>query len=139
MTEKSSPQPAPIKASRLPAPRIQLRWQESTLKPGYRWECHYELVLKLDKYDIRAEVYKGDRLLKKRLKELVIPFKPPSLRGWSSDYPPCTTGDGKERYCDAPFRDGAHAFWDAEQIGNPPIYVIAPDGVAFKHERRKSE
>jgi hypothetical protein len=27
-----------------------------------------------------------------------------------------------------PFRDGAHAHWDAKQFGNLPIYVVAPDG-----------
>lgn len=124
---------------KLPAPRLQLRWAPSTLKRGYQWECHYELVLKLDKWDIRAEVYKGDRLLKKRLAELVVPMKEPSVRGSSSEYPPCTSGDGKLRYCDTPYRDGAHAKWDSLQVGNLPIYCIAPDGAAFLVEPLSAE
>lgn len=119
-------------AKKLPAPRIQLRWakNDGPKKHEYRWLCHYELVLPLDKYDIRADIYgKGDIPLKKKRKELVVAMKEPSLRGSSNT--PCTAMDGT-RYFDAPFRDGAHAHWDAKLIGNPPIYVIAPDGMAFK-------
>lgn len=115
---------------KLPAPRIQLRWVESTAT-GWAWECHYELVIKLDKYDIRAEVYKGERLLKKRRSELVVPIKKPSVR--SGGGIPCTWQKG-ERYFDSPYRDGAHANWDAKQLGDLPVYVIAPDGMSFKDE-----
>lgn len=120
--------------SKLPTPRIQLRW-EASQHPEYQWQCHYELVILLDKYDVRREVYKNGRQLKKKLpRELAIPMKSPSLRGSSSKYPPCTSGDGKMRYADTPFRDGAHARWDAIQLGDPPIFVIAPDGMAFPVE-----
>ena len=117
---------------KLPAPRLQLRWVPHTDSPHWQWECHYELVLKLDKYDIRAEVYKGDRMLKRRLRELVVPMKPPSVRG--SDATPCGPSADGSRYCDTPYRDGAHAKWDSRQVGNLPIYCIAPDGAAFKVE-----
>lgn len=126
-------------ASKLPTPRMQLRWEAST-EPGHQWQCHYELVILLDKWDVRREVYKRGRELKRKLpRELVIPMKTPSFRNSSSRYPPCTSGDGKQRYADTPFRDGAHAKWDAIQLGDPPIFVIAPDGMAFPVEYDPAE
>ena len=126
-------------ASKLPTPRIQLRWESST-EPGHQWMCHYELVILLDKYDVRREVYKRGRELKKKLsRELAIPMKTPSFRNSSSRYPPCTSGDGKQRYADTPYRDGAHALWDAIQLGDPPIFVIAPDGMPFSVEYATAE
>ena len=119
------------KISRLPTPRMQLRWEAST-NPEYQWQCHYELVIALDKYDIRRNIYKNPR-------ELVIPMKSPGFRNTSSKYPPCTSGDGKERYADTPYRDGAHAKWDAIQLGDPSIFVIAPDGMAFQVEYDAAE
>ncbi|MBH2008343.1 MAG: hypothetical protein I8H71_01450 [Xanthomonadaceae bacterium] len=116
-------------AKKLPAPRLQLRWEPfSEERSGYNWQCHYELVIPLDKFDIRAEQEgpRGGR--RAALKELVVPIKPPSMR--STNGVPCTAPDGT-RYYDAPYRDGAHAQWDAAVLGNPPIYVIAPDGRAF--------
>lgn len=121
-------------ASKLPTPRMQLRWEVAT-EPDHHWQCHYELVILLDKWDVRREVYKRGRKLKRKLpRELAIPMKTPSFRNSSSHYPPCTSGDGKKRYADTPYRDGAHAKWDAIQLGDPPIFVIAPDGMAFPVE-----
>lgn len=118
--------------TKLPAPRLQLRWTPSE-HPGWTWACHYELVLPLDKYDIRAE-QEGPRGGKRpSLTELVVPIKAPSLRSGGST--PCTAQNG-DRYCDTPFRDGAHAQWDAKVLGEPPIYVIAPDGKAFLFEKK---
>lgn len=106
--------------AKLPTPRMQLRWKESK-DTGYQWECHYELVILLDEYDVRREVYKNGRELKRKLpRELVIPMKTPSLRNSSNPHPPCTAMDGT-RYADTPFRDGAHAKWDAIQLGGPLI------------------
>ena len=123
---------------KLPTPRMQLRWKEST-HAGYQWECHYELVILLDKYDVRREVYKNGRELKRLLpREMTIPMKTPSLRNSSSPHPPCTAMDGT-RYADTPSRDGAHAKWDAIQLGDPPIFVIAPDGKAFPVEYDAAE
>lgn len=128
-----------MKASKLPTPRMQLRWEVST-EPGHQWQCNYELVILLDKWDVRREVYKRGRELKRKLpRELVIPMKTPSFRNSSSHYPPCTSGDGKQRYADTPFRDGVHAKWDAIQLGDPPIFVIAPDGMAFSVEYDPAE
>jgi hypothetical protein len=122
--------------SKPPATRIQLRWELNNGNYGYspseyKWICHYELVIPLGEFDIRREFYGPRGGIKKR-KVLVIPMKEPSARSSSSAYPPCTTGDGKTRFCDTPYRDGAHAMWDAKHLGNPPIYVIAPDGMTFK-------
>ena len=125
-----------IKKEDLPAPRLQLRWVPSTLRQGYRWECHYELVLPLGEYDVRAEQESPDGERLPPLKELVIPMKPPSLR--DSGRVPCETGTG-ERYYDDPFRDGAHASWDSKHLGNLPIFVIASDGTAFARPDREAE
>jgi len=113
----------------LPAPRLQLRWTKAEPNDRrYEWACHYELVIPLGEYDIRRESYDDDGNCTKGPREAVIPMKPPSLRG--SSQTPCQAQDGT-RYYDPPFRDGAHAHWDAAVLGNPPIYVIAPDGTAF--------
>ncbi|HDR9501286.1 TPA: hypothetical protein QDC06_004582 [Burkholderia cepacia] len=119
----------------LPAPRLQLRWMSSD-EPGYGWECHYELVLPLGEHDIRGEQEDDDGNRLPNLKELVVSMKGPSLR--SSSGVPCTLGDGS-RYYDSPYRDGAHAWWDSKLLGNPPIFVIAPDGMAFARPDYESE
>lgn len=124
--------PAKIKKPKLPTPRLQLRWARSEYNEHW-WECHYELVILLDEHDIRREVYRNGRLLAKKLpREYVVPIGGPTIRQ-GSGVPPCSVGDN--RYCDAPYRDGAHAQWDSKQLGDPPIYVIAPDGMAFLVEK----
>lgn len=113
----------------LPAPRLQLRWAPST-DSRRQWMCHYELVMPLDKCDIRAE-QEGPRGGKRpKLKEFVVPMKPPTCRDGNAA--PCQTWPDKKPYYDPPFRDGAHAQWDAALLGDLPIYVIAPDGTPFK-------
>lgn len=119
--------------SGLPAPRLQLRWQKRDGDRLWQWECHYELVLPLDEYDIRGEICDEEGRVIERKRELVVSIKEPSLRG--SNHEPCTSARG-ERYFDAPFRDGAHASWDAKVLGDPPIYVIAPDGATFTEPAR---
>ncbi|MDX4957865.1 hypothetical protein [Delftia acidovorans] len=116
---------------KLPAPRLQLRWMLSAADPAHQWECHYELVMPLRGGDIRAERIgpRGGKL--SALKELAIPMKPPTLRGGKST--PCTCPFKGTRFYDAPYRDGAHAQWDAAALGNLPLFVIAPDGMAFSH------
>ena len=122
------------KRAKLPAPRLQLRW-EPLQRARYQWQCNYELVILLDEWDVRREIYKNGQQLKKKLpRECAIPMKGPSLRCTGSNFPPCTSHDGKLRYADEPFRDGAHARWDAIQLGDLPIYVVAPDGMTFQVE-----
>lgn len=119
---------------KLPTPRLQLRWEESG-RTDYRWQCHYELVILLSECDVRREIYKNGRQLRRMLpRELAIPMKPPSMRSSSNPHPPCTAADGRTRFADDPFRDGAHARWDAAQLGGHPIFVIAPDGKPFRIE-----
>jgi len=113
-------------AKNLPTPRLQLRWEPCQLR-DYNWQCHYELVIELKETDIRREIYKNGRQLKKKLpRQFAIKMKEPQLR--ESTAIPCSFNDG--RFADTPFRDGAHAKCDAEQL-KLPVYVIAPDGMTF--------
>jgi len=85
-------------------------------------------VIELHENDIRREIYKNGRQLKKKLpRQFPIKMKDPQLRQASGI--PCASHSG-ERFADTPFRDGAHAKWDAEQL-KLPVYVIAPDGMTF--------
>lgn len=113
----------------LPAPRLQLRWAEADDgDKHYQWHCHYELVLPLREHDIRREVYDAEGVQTGEVSELVVPLKPPTRRG--SGCEPCRAQDGTS-YCDAPYRDGAHAGWDAAALGGLPVYVIDVQGVPF--------
>lgn len=123
------------KRPKLPAPRLQLRWaKDEGNARGWPWACHYELVMPLDEHDIRREVYGEDGEVTKKVKEFVVAMKEPSLR--QSNHEPCSGPDGSQ-CCDPPYRDGAHALWDSTRLGGLPVYVIAPNGVAFKHEMPK--
>jgi hypothetical protein len=110
-----------IPESDMPAPRLELRWEDrSGLERGYTCACVYSLVLRLDEYDIRAERVDDDGESLPKVRELRA-----ELGTTLSD------GLAAKRYCpgpdtvDEPFRDGAHAQWDADQLGNPPIYAVA--------------
>lgn len=121
---------------KLPAPRLQLRWEASTAAVSFGradWACHYELVLPLREYDQRREIYDNDGELIEEREEHVVPIRGPTLRGSTST--PCYGGDGTF-HADAPIRDGAHAQWDSVALGGLPIYVIAPDGKAIQLEIR---
>ncbi len=121
----------------MPAPRLQMRWQklsETDRNPvfgSHDWLCHYELVLPLAEHDIRREVYEGGDQVGDR-DHLIVTMKEPSVRGCSKDNPPCQWRGQGEVYYDAPYRDGAHAGWDAKLLGNLPVFVIAPDGTALR-------
>lgn len=106
---------------------LQFRWEPNDGTHGHRsslnWLCHYELVLPLGEFDVRREDADGNKVRS----ELVIPIKGPTGRG--SERSPCAPyQDGGELTYDDPFRDGAHAVWDAELLGGLPIFAIAPDG-----------
>lgn len=112
----------------LPAPRLQMRWevnQDEESRQRFQYLCHYELVMPLGEHDIRREVYGEDGEMTGKLNELVVPMGGPSKRGCAT--PPCVRSDG-ELYFDEPYRDGAHAKWDAEALGGLPVWVIALDG-----------
>ena len=114
----------------LHSPRLQLRWAPAAANTlGYPWECHYELVLPLGEHDIRREIYDDEGELTGKVCELSVALKPPTRRGGGGT--PCSAQNGSRHY-DEPYRDGAHALWDAKALGGLPIYVIASDGMAFK-------
>lgn len=118
-------------------PRLQLRWAAECPDDlgygGYRWACHYELVLPLREFDMRREVYDDEGNRTGTVTELVVALKPPTMR--ESDSTPTVARDGS-RYFDAPYRDGAHAQWDAAALGGLPIYVIGIDGMAFQRKEK---
>ena len=126
-----------------PAPRLQLRWEGGEEKSRFtdmwgkehvdrEWRCFYELVMPLDEFDIRHEIWKDGEQVGTR-DELVIAMGEGCTKRGATKVP-CDLDDGTQ-YADDPFRDGAHAQWDAKLLGGLPVYVIAPDGIALKVER----
>jgi hypothetical protein len=124
----------------LPMPRLQLRWANKPVPqkavaadqrmadkmaasmglPSHKeqkWDCFYEMVLPVDKYDIRNEYYE--------VGFIIIPISW-TRRGNTAENLPCS----RQGQLDTPYRDCSHAFWDSKALGWPPIFVVAPDGVA---------
>lgn len=102
----------------LATPRLQFRWEKKDSGDGYNWFCHYELVLRLDTNDIRnPHEYKKPG-------ELTLPLGGTRV-GKSAEHGPVWP-DGR---VDTPFRDGAHAQWDSEQLGGLPIFAIYGNSV----------
>lgn len=114
--------------SKLPLPRLQLRWEpvdpkSKDGKNGWNSKCHYELVFKLHADDVRKDD-EGDG---DNPEERATPMGDPVLRDSSSE--PCKFRD---KYgFDAPYRYGMLAQRDAKQLGNLPILCIAFDGTAI--------
>jgi len=104
--------------------RLQFRWEatdKSADEFGYRdWICKYELSIPLNEYDIRREDENYNKVRDCQVVELGS-----TKRGSSEE--PCIA-DGGDYYFDAPYRDGSHAIWDAEKLGDLPIVCIAIDG-----------
>lgn len=120
---------------------LQLRWERETSerpsKPGdiCTHLCHYELVLPLCKYDIRREIYKnGSDTGRRTPPYLIVPMSGPTKRSGTGT--PCVARDGT-LFADTPYRDGAHARWDAKRMGGLLIFVIALDGTKMLYEREK--
>lgn len=105
--------------SDLPAPRIQFRW----VGTDGEYICHYEFVFPLGGSDIRSTDFNGSRFA------VIELGRTTTSRGRGFD------GDLKH---ETPFRDGAHAQWDAKSFGDPPIYIIAPNGRSQQFEPRSS-
>lgn len=104
--------PAEARPETLPAPRLQLRWEETPggMRPR---TCHYELVFPLHEHDIRDDDETG---------YVVVQLGRTMQGGADVDWDACDLADR------APFRDGVHAQWDAAVFGWLPIYVMAPNG-----------
>lgn len=98
-----------------PAPRLQLRWVN--IDDGqYTFECHYELVFSLRKYDIRNPDGIGPGYCVAEL-------------GFTRTSERISDHLNSENPSNAvPFRDSVHALYDAKLLGGLPIYVIAPNG-----------
>lgn len=125
-------QPSPA----LPAPRLQLRWlvndgeRQFNWRPeDTEWKCEYELVLPLQEYDVRREIYDEDGEQVGERSELVVALKGATIRGGGTE--PCWDRHAFKWYADTPFRDGVHASLDAAVLGGLPVYVIAVDGRAI--------
>lgn len=93
-----------------PSPRLQLRWVHGEY--GGR-TCYYEFVFPLKTLDIRNDDDAENPAI------CVIQLGRTNVSG-DEDCRPLSKR--------APYRDGAHAQWDAPHFGNPPIYIIGPDG-----------
>lgn len=106
-----------ISAKKLPAPRLELRWTEDTTPDGFGEKarlCHYNLVLPLDKHDIRRE---SENAMGGELRIEISVTKVTSY-GQEQDH-------GAE--LPTPFRDSAHAAWDSKALGGLSVYVVYGD------------
>lgn len=109
----------------LPTPRLELRWYPSD-EPHYKndkWyerRCEYLLVLPLKEHDIRREDEDGNSIYT----ENFILINETIVRG----------GKGSpingNLSIDTPYRDSAHAKWDAASLNNLPIYAVC-EGKAY--------
>ena len=100
--------------AKLPAPRLELRWEQ--VVPG-RWDnmiCKYILVIPLQEFDIRRETEDGTA------EEASILLSSTKSHG-PNHRPVCEDG------VRTPYRDGAHAQWDSKALGGLPIYAICED------------
>lgn len=106
-----------VEALGLPTPRLQFRWEKMAKpKDGFNWFCHYELVLGLETADIR-----NPHEMKKP-GELTVVLGGTRVGSENGPIRP----DGT---VNTPFRDGAHAHWDGQQLGDPAVFAICGDVV----------
>jgi hypothetical protein len=99
---------------KLPAPRLELKWKQATKGYWYNRVCIYSLILPLTKYDIRREGKNGKRVRS----TIALEIGRTNVQGGRNE-PPIYNGK-----VSTPFRDGAHAQWDSESLGNIPIYAV---------------
>ncbi|NTF23535.1 hypothetical protein G6L37_34760 [Agrobacterium rubi] len=115
--------------------RLQFRWEADEKQAqefGCReWICKYELSIPLDEHDVRRENENGKKVRDRHVVELG------STRRQSS-HEPCMAENGDYHF-DVPFRDGAHAAWDAPKLGNLPIICIAVDGTIIPDPHRAED
>lgn len=107
----------------LPRTRLELRWSkvdETDERGTWNYRCDYQLVLELDQWDMRGEVYDDDGNLVRRERQKVL-----TLGGCRSDRSRSPLDLGI-REIDTPFRDGAHIQWDHLALGKAvPMFVVA--------------
>lgn len=101
--------------ARLPFPRLELRWRKPNPKTpaeaGNEFICDYMLVL--DKPSVGDARSNGPKGAYARLNVEYV------LNSTGRSGGPAM---GKD-FLDAPFRDGAHATWDAPKLGNLPVFI----------------
>jgi hypothetical protein len=88
----------------LPCPRLQFTWIACEQEGMFNNVCLYTLVLPLRDTDIRCEGEEGEKV----------------RREWHALIGVTRTGGPdpfRASHVDTPFRDGAHANWDAEKLG----------------------
>lgn len=148
MTEKKVIyQPPPMMdAKDMVMPRLELRWKKVDGWAVAR--CNYSLILPIEELDIRNRGRQGKKGARfKRIHighttrtsgsyrpdEELSPIRQHPVRTEPETYPP-------ERVwtVDTPFRDGAHAKWDAERLGLP-AYAVCGDKAALLHDGRPEE
>lgn len=102
----------------MPAPRLELRW--SRFKGWAQRRCYYNLVLPLQEHDIRREDKDGNQV------RSVLTVNIGMTESTGSYESPL---DERHQFIPTPFRDGAHAGWDAKVLGGLPVFAVA-DGKA---------
>lgn len=105
------------KQSALPCPRIEFEHVPSEEGWGTRW-CMYWLVLELKEADIRAENNDGKMGV---FRERYIPMGESCTTTGSTKRP---VWEGK---VETPFRNGAHAHWEAPYRGYQETTVTSPE------------
>lgn len=98
----------------LPLPRIQMTWLRGDRTPDdagrYTWFCRYDLIVPIADLDIRNDGHKSGMA--------VAPLGL-TRTGYGRDRTPVE----ESGRLDTPFRDGAHAKWDAIRLGWPAFVV----------------
>lgn len=108
-------------------PYLRLRWEEETIDS---YLCHYELIIPLDKNDIRREIWENGEMIRKRSFLTVAMNADGPVRRTGGGVPCIIENSGY--FYDAPYRDGAHAKWDSDKLGGIPVRVMAIDGTLME-------
>ena len=106
-----------------PTPRLEFQWRKEPHDDAERervkdtifgegFFCDYGLVMPLTDHDIRREDEDGNRVRS----EVFYKFETTYIGGREPF-------DGQ-----TPYRDGAHASWDSEKLGNLPVWVKSYSG-----------
>lgn len=123
----NKPTPPLLKTSKLPMPRLELRWDAEDAPPpeghpvGAR-ACRYLLVMPLGKWDIRREDEDGEQVrdsVETELRCTVRSF----CGGLQLVWP-------ESNSIDTPYRDGAHARFDSHVL-KIPAYATAGEYAMF--------
>lgn len=111
--------PNPEEKHKMPAPRLQLRWE---IPPGQTETkvCFYELILPLQRTDIRAESSEGDLWVRSEHRV----FMGHTIVTGGGPEPTHPNPDAPGFLVSTPYRDGAHSLWDSQSLGGLPVYAV---------------